>query len=226
MRRLAFILAAALLASPTLTSPASAVPTGNQVFFEAPYLMRVAPGTTLNYVYKHVTTKADLGESFEETLDMEVTAPSDDASKRIASVEIHRGARESEAGPFPTMNGNPISLVLLERDVKEMAQLSKGSPFYLRNRLRDHLGTGTVEPASFTFDGKTVEGWKLIMTPFVEDPNKDKLLELANRRYEFLFSDAVPGGLYSIRVVTPAKEGGGNIIETSLTLTGATPPAK
>lgn len=221
MRRLAFILAAALLAS-----PASAVPTGNQVFFEAPYLMRVAPGTTLNYVYKHVTTKADLGESFEETLDMEVTAPSDDASKRIASVEIHRGARESEAGPFPTMNGNPISLVLLERDVKEMAQLSKGSPFYLRNRLRDHLGTGTVEPASFTFDGKTVEGWKLIMAPFVEDPNKDKLLELANRRYEFLFSDAVPGGLYSIRVVTPAKEGGGNIIETSLTLTGATPPAK
>ncbi|MBS9478021.1 hypothetical protein [Ancylobacter radicis] len=217
MRRLALILAATLLAG-----AAHAAPTGNEIFFEAPYLSRVAPGTTLNYVYKHVTAKADFGEGFDETIDMEVTAPADDTTKRIASVEIHRGARESEAGPFPTMNGNPISLVLLERDVKEMAQLSKGSPFYLRNRLREHLASGTVEPTRFEFGGKTVDGWKLIMRPFAEDPNKDKLQELAQRRYEFLFSDEVPGGLYAIRVVTPAKDGASNIIETSLTLTGST----
>ncbi|MFD2031217.1 hypothetical protein ACFSKM_14745 [Ancylobacter dichloromethanicus] len=66
------------------------------------------------------------------------------------------------------------------------------------------------------------------MRPFTEDPNKDKLLELAGRRYEFLFSQAVPGGLYSIDVVTPKADGSGNIIETSLTLTGASaaPAAK
>lgn len=200
---------------------ALAAPTASQLFFETPYLSKVAPGTTLTYAYKHVTSEAKLGESFDETLEMKVSAPADDPSKRIAEVLIHRGDKEGEAGPFPTQNGNPISLILLERDVKEMAQLSKGSPFYLRNRVREHLGTGTVEPAHFAFDGKEVDGWKLTMLPFAEDPNKDKLLELAQRRYVFLFSDQVPGGLYSIDVVTPKADGGANIIETSLTLTGA-----
>lgn len=205
-----------------------AAPTGSQLFFEEPYLSKVEPGTTLNYAYKHVTAEAKLGEGFDETLAMKVTAPADDPSKRIAEVVIRRGAREGEAGPFPTLNGNPISLILLERDVKEMAQLSKGSPYYLRNRVRDHLATGTVEPARFSYDGKEVEGWKLSLRPFAEDPNKEKLQELTGRRYEFLFSEAVPGGLYSIDVVTPKADGTSNIIETSLTLTGATaaPAAK
>lgn len=221
MLRLATRCAAVVLSLACATA-VWATPTGSQLFFETPYLSKVEPGTTLNYAYKHVTAEAKLGEGFDETLAMKVTAPADDPAKRIAEVVIRRGEREGEAGPFPTLNGNPISLILLERDVKEMAQLSKGSPYYLRNRVRDHLATGTVEPARFSYDGKEVEGWKLSLRPFAEDPNKEKLLELAGRRYEFLFSDAVPGGLYSIDVVTPKADGTSNIIETSLTLTGAT----
>ncbi|GLK73681.1 hypothetical protein KHC23_16165 [Ancylobacter dichloromethanicus] len=228
MLRLASTFAAAATFAAFLATAALAAPTASELFFEAPYLSKVEPGTTLTYAYKHVTSEAKLGEGFDETLDMKVSAPADDPSRRVAEVVIHRGEKEGEAGPFPTMNGNPIALILLERDVKEMAQLTKGSPFYLRNRVREHLSSGTVDPARFSFDGREVEGWKLTMRPFTEDPNKDKLLELAGRRYEFLFSQAVPGGLYSIDVVTPKADGSGNIIETSLTLTGASaaPAAK
>ncbi len=88
--------------------------------------------------------------------------------------------------------------------------------------MRDALGTGTVEEARFDYQGKQVAGWKMTMTPFASDPNKDKLAELVGRRYVFLFSDEVPGGLYEIRVVTPKLDGSANIIETSLTLSGAT----
>ncbi|RTL97830.1 hypothetical protein EJV44_07640 [Ancylobacter aquaticus] len=221
MLRLAIRTAAATSFTVFLASAALAAPTAAELFFEQPYLSKVAAGTTLTYAYKHVTAEAKLGDGFEETLEMKVGAPADDPTKRIADVLIHRGDKEGEAGPFPTMNGNPIAMILLERDVKELAQLSKGSPFYLRNRVREHLSSGTVAPARFSYDGHEVEGWKLTMRPFAEDPNKDKLLELAGRRYEFLFSDAVPGGLYSIDVVTPKAAGDANIIETSLTLTGA-----
>ena len=216
---------AGALAAFIFTTAALAGPTATELFFDTPYLTKVPPGTTLNYAYKHTTSKADLGEGFDETMAMQVTAPPEDTSKRVADVVIRRGDKEGEAGPFPTMNGNPIALVLLERDVKEMAQLSKGSPFYIRNRVRDHLANGTVAPARFTYDGREIEGWKLSMQPFAGDPNKDKLQELAGRHYEFLFSDQVPGGIYAIRVVTPAKDGASNIIETSLTLTGAAAPA-
>lgn len=216
---------AGALAAFIFTTAALAGPTATELFFDTPYLTKVPPGTTLNYAYKHTTSKADLGEGFDETMAMQVTAPPEDTSKRVADVVIRRGDKEGEAGPFPTMNGNPIALVLLERDVKEMAQLSKGSPFYIRNRVRDHLADGTVEPARFSYDGREIEGWKLSMKPFAGDPNKDKLQELAGRHYEFLFSEQVPGGIYAIRVVTPAKDGASNIIETSLTLTGAAAPA-
>ena len=222
MKRLATGLAALLLMTAT---GALAAPTGSDLFFEKPYLNSVPPGTKIAYDYKHVATEEKLGESFDEKLELNVSAPPEDASKRIAAVDIWRGDRHNEAGPFPTMNGNPISLVLLERDVKEMAQLTKGSPFYLRNRVRDSIANGTVEATTFDYAGKPVEGWKLTMAPFANDPNKDKLAEVAGRRYEFLFSDAVPGGLYAIRVVTPKADGKSNIIETKLTLTGASAPA-
>lgn len=214
----------AIMLGAVVSGAALAAPSATELFFDTPYLARVAPGTTLDYTYKHATSSKDLGDSFDETLAMKVDAGPDGGDDRVANVVIHRGEKEGEAGPFPTRNGNPISLVLLEREVKELAQLSKGSPFYLRNRLRDHLAAGTVEPARFSFDGHEVEGWKLTMTPFADDPNKDKLLELAGRRYQFLYSQAVPGGLYEIRVVTPGKDGAANLIETSLTLTGATAP--
>ncbi|TCK31579.1 hypothetical protein EV667_1690 [Ancylobacter aquaticus] len=222
MLRFAHTLAAAAsVATLFATAALAASPTASELFFEKPYLSKIEPGTTLTYAYKHVTAEAKLGDGFDETLELKVGAPADDPSKRIADVLIHRGGKEGEAGPFPTMNGNPIALILLERDVKELAQLSKGSPFYLRNRVREHLASGTVTPARLTFEGREVEGWKLTMRPFTEDPNKDKLQELVGRRYEFLFSDAVPGGLYSIDVVTPKADGAANMIETSLTLTGA-----
>lgn len=221
MKTLARAVGALLLTiSPVLANPSAA-----ELFFDAPYLSRIEPGSTINYAYKHATTEAKLGDSFEEKLEMKVSAPAEDPKQRIAEVDIWRGDRHTEAGPFPTMNGNPISLILLERDVKEMAQLTKGSPFYIRNRVRDHIATGTVTPATFNYDGRSVEGWKLSMTPFAEDPNKDKLAELSGRRYEFLFSDAVPGGLYSIEVVTPKADGSANIIETRLSLSGAAPAA-
>lgn len=215
---------ASFVAAVLLSTVALAAPSATQLFFDTAYLPQLPAGTTLNYVYKHVTSEEKLGESFDETLAMKVEVEPTDAAKRVADVEIHRGDRIGEAGPFPTQNGNPIALVLLERDVRELAQLSKGSPFYLRNRVREHLATSTVEPTRFSFGGKEIEGWKMTMVPFAEDPNKDKLLELGARRYEFIFADEVPGGLYSVRVVTPAKEGTTNIIETSLTLTGVTAP--
>lgn len=221
MKRIALSLAALVLAG----SAALAAPTATELFFDKPYLSSVAPGSKLTYVYKHVTTKPDLGESFDEKVEMNVDAAPENAAGRVADVDIWRGDKHTEAGPFPTMSGNPVSLVLLERDVREMVQLSKGSPFYIRNRVRDALGTGTVEEARFDYQGKQVSGWKMTMTPFASDPNKDKLAELVGRRYVFLFSDEVPGGLYEIRVVTPKLDGSSNIIETSLTLSGATTPA-
>lgn len=218
MRRLLACLAVAA-SLPVLAGTAIAQPGPVELFFETPYLAKLPNGTRLSYDYVHTTARKDLGDSFDEAMQLTMTPAEDDAAKQVAKVDIRRGQSEQGAGPFPALN-NPLTLVLMEREAKEITELSKGSPFYIRNRLRTALGEASVEPANFDYDGKPVAGWKMVMTPFAKDPHKDQLAEIINRRYEFVFSDQVPGGLYAISVVTPQADGKSNLIETRLTLDG------
>ncbi|MBS7544936.1 hypothetical protein KHC19_17735 [Ancylobacter oerskovii] len=203
---------------------AIAQPDPVELFFETPYLAKLPDGSQVSYTYAHTTARKDLGDSFDESMQLTLVPAPEDAAKQIAKVDIRRGEAEQGAGPFPALS-NPLTLVLLEREAKEITELSKGSPYYIRNRLREALATAKVEPATFDYKGKTITGWKMIMTPFAEDPHKQQLAELINRRYEFLFSDEVPGGLYAARVATPQADGKANLIETRLTIDGAAAPA-
>lgn len=222
---LAALLLTAPLSAAQFEMPAGPTPTATALVFETPYLASLPPGRHLAYVYRHTTEKPDLGEGFTETIDLSVAPAAD--GKREARVAIQRGEQASEAGPFPLEAGNPLVLMAMERDVREIAQLSKGSPFYIRNRLRDALAAATVEPVRIEEDGRSLEGWKLSMTPFAADPNRERLGEIAGRRYEILFAREVPGGLQSIRITTPKADGTGALIETEVNraVQGAAPAA-
>ncbi len=221
MRRL--LASFAVVASLSLAGAAAmAAPTGAALFFETPFLADLPAGTTLSYSYHHTTTDPSLGESFDEKMEMKIAAAPEDAAKRVADVDIFRGTQHREAGPFPVALGNPLALVLLEREAKEIAQLTKGSPFYIRNRMKEALMNAKVEDIRLSYAGKDVPAWKLDMAPFATDPHKEQLQEIANRSYSFVFSQAVPGGLYEVRVVTPKADKSGTMIETVVTLAGST----
>ena len=89
-----------------------------------------------------------------------------------------------------------------------MSRTLRGSPYYIRNRIREALGAATpAEPARFVFEGREVEGWRVAVSPFAQDRNRDRLREHAEKRYELTFSDAVPGRLYELRTSTPGADG-------------------
>ncbi|MCK0196261.1 hypothetical protein MWN34_04975 [Ancylobacter sp. 6x-1] len=219
----AFAVPAAFPLAAQTASAAPAAPGPLDLFFNTPYLAGLPSGATLSYAYVHKTARPDLGDSFDETMKLSLAPAQEDAAKKVATVAIFRGTAERGAGPFPAL-GNPMTLVVLEREAKELTELSKGSPYYIRNRLRDGLASAKVEPTSFSYDGKMIDGWKMSMTPFASDPHKDQLLELIGRSYEFVFSKDVPGGLYAVKVLTPQKDGSAPMIETRVTLTGNTQP--
>ena len=117
--------------------------------------------------------------------------------------------------------GNPVIVAVMEQDVKDMQKALGGSPFYFRNRLREALaGQRPAEATTIEFGGKTVEAWKVSFKPFENDEqNRGKLREYAGRSYELTFSDAVPGGLYALRTVTP-KPDGGDLVSEELVVKG------
>lgn len=206
-----------------LTGPALAEPTSSSLLFETPALVGVPTGTTLVYRLERTVAQPAAG-LLPSTSTVELSLQPDASGGREAKVEIVTGERRQPAGPFPSLVGNPVLLVLLERDVAEMSRILHGSPFYIRNRIREALGEATLaEPAPFTFENREVEGWRVAVSPFARDRNRDKLREYAAKRYEFILSGAVPGGLYEMRMVTPNRDGS-PLVEDRLAFERSQPP--
>jgi hypothetical protein len=211
----------------SLAAPATAGPDAASLLFEAPALANVPTGTTIVYRLARTVSGGGAGaDPAPSTSAVELSLHATAGGERQARIEIVSGERRQGAGVFPSTVGNPVVLFLLERDVAEMSRLLGGSPYYIRNRIREALGNATpAEPIRVTFAGRPLEGWQVAVSPFVHDRNRDKLREHADKRYEFTFANAVPGSLYAIRLVTPAADGGA-LVEDRLVLDAVKSPGE
>ena len=103
----------------------------------------------------------------------------------------------------------------------EMNRLTKGNWRYFQRSIKFAISdSARIEPVSFNFKGKTVEGEKITITPYVKDPRRNQFADFADKRYEFIFSAKIPGSLYQISTVVPAKSGSDKepLIRETLTL--------
>ena len=92
-----------------------------------------------------------------------------------------------------------ITIHFLERDIALMAKDTGGSNGFFRNRIRDAFKSpSAVREVKFQFNGASLEGTEIIVTPFVANPYADNFKLYVNKRYEFIFSDQIPGGVYRI----------------------------
>ncbi|GLK77185.1 hypothetical protein GCM10008171_24390 [Methylopila jiangsuensis] len=199
---------------------AFAAPTAVQLVFESGGLKTLAPGATLSYRFARETDDKTLAPAFQDEVKLVVTAA--EGGGKAATVAMFTGARAQSYGPL-SADGNPVIIAVLEQDVREMQKLLGGSPYYIRNRMRDAINAGErVEPVRFELAGKPVDGWKVTLKPFARDAQRDKLKDFADRSYELTFSDAVPGGLYSLVTVTPRKSAETPLLVENLTFSGVT----
>lgn len=89
---------------------------------------------------------------------------------------------DRKIGPFPISGGDPSLTFFLETVARDMAALTGGSPFYIRNRLKDALFRGGE---------LREEGGLRIATfePFVQDRNKDRMLGFETLVLSFAIDD-------------------------------------
>lgn len=213
---LAIALAVTPLASVTLAgaapmSPAQQATPSQAAPARAPSDQRIALAETLLFQTRHlqnVQAPAILVYTFHKEGKLE--AGFDDqvklilAANKTASLSFLSGARQRMAPQVDDAEGNPVLLAFLERDIAEMHRLTGGSSAYFRKRIRLALADGAqVRPQRFQYGGKALDGSEVSIEPYRRDPMHERFEQFTAKRYIFLMSAQVPGGVYQVHTVVP-----------------------
>ena len=186
-------------------------------------LHMLKPPATLNYSYRK---SGSLEPGFTDSVNLKL-ARLPDGKCCQASGDFLTGERRTPLPEVEQAQGNPVILFFLERDIREMQRLTKGSTVYFRKRIRMALyEAAKVSDARFTYKGKTVTGKEIVINPYKDDPNRAKFEKFTGKQYVFSLSDDVPGGVVAIRTQIPAAAGADALLEEELLLAQAAAPGK
>lgn len=129
---------------------------------------------------------------------------------RLAPLDAAEGPRlalsRSENGTalpvadFPVSGPNPVLLFFLENVVRSVAAQTGGSPFYIRNRIREALAAAPV--------GDGAGPRTTVLRPFEADPNRARLGDFAGLAIAITFDPDAPGRLIELKADTGAGAAG------------------
>lgn len=193
------------------TPPAGAAET-YQLLFREGVLSGVGADDTLSYIARRSGRSAPepveaAGQDMapppaELRLDLSV-APGDEVI-----LTAIRGETRQRAGTFPGSVGNPLIMYFLETVLRDMASQAGGSPFYIRNRIKDALlRDADIRPLALSLGGGTVAAQEVTLHPFAEDAARDRMSGFADLTLVAVVSDEVPGWYYSLTATAPAAPG-------------------
>ena len=178
----------------------SAAPSAQSLLFDANYLVPLNAPSRLVYDYSAKTADPALfGKSFDDEVAMRLLPSAQGGGEKEVTFDMFTGNHQHTIGPLTRVTGNPIIMMFLEKDVSEMNMHIGGQPVYFRNVIRMAFREkAKLEPATITWEGKPVPATKITIQPFLGDPNGERMQLFKSKTYEFVVSDAVPGGIYQI----------------------------
>ena len=196
---LALLLTALVQPPVTLAADPSQFTEAEKILFVTPHLQGLQPGTSLRY---DVRRTGSLQEPFDDKALLTIDTVDE---KTAALVDYLSGDRNLSLPPFPDLNGNPILLHFLEREIREMNRLTGGSANYYRKRIRMALATDPqVIDISVERDGKSVAATRIRISPYLDDPARARYEKFATRVYEMTLSPAIPGGIVRLAAILHA----------------------
>ena len=150
-------------------------------------------------VYDRIVSPLKKGESGDtDTIGLQLT--SDDNAALI----LHRGPQMRVIGTFPASVGNPLIMYFLETAVADIAQQSGGSPFYMRNRIKEALlKDAEIVPVSVRVGDRDIAARQVTIRPFAKDKARDQMGRFAELALDVTVSQDVPGWYYSLKASVP-----------------------
>ena len=206
-------------AAPASQEASSEINEGQRLVFMNELMGNVPAGSVLEYSF---TSSGKDRESFADRVKVRVSRVADDG-RRDLQFDFLTGTHRLDFHPATAYKGNPVPIHFLERDISELSKETGGDIGYFRNRIRHAFAHPQIQPAKIALNGQELDGMSVSVVPFVDDPNKERFPAYANKRYDFVFSDRIPGGLYRIHTTVPGEAGGAPVVEEDLIFKSQTP---
>lgn len=167
--------------------------------FETPHLNNISHPETLTYRYEQTSP-----QRLTDSVSLHVTKIHPDGTKYV-SFEFMTGERRIFFPAVDHFSGNPLLMLFLEHDVREMKDQTGIAAAYFRNRIREaFVDRAILSDSSVQWDGRAVGARLISLKPFADDPRLQKLPSFRGKQYSFLLSDRVPGQIEQLEAEMPA----------------------
>lgn len=212
MRALPLVAALLLLGTGAVAQqPTAQTPASRDVatlLFETPQWAQAPAETDISYRYARKGSNPTLhGASFEDRIRLHIEK-GDQAENRTVRVEMFSGEHRQAAGPFADVTTNPVLLIFLEHHVQQLAKLLHANPRYLKNAIRTAWREkADVSNSETTIGDRRLSATRIVVKPFVDDPNKARMNGLEGLTYTVAISDSVPGRIADIHISAPLNDG-------------------
>jgi hypothetical protein len=112
------------------------------------------------------------------------------------------------------MTGNPLLSLFLENHIDALSAQLHANPRYLKNAIRAGLrDKAKIVAGPVEIGGRSVAGWHVSVAPFVDDPNRARMLGLDAMTYDFAVTKELPGEIAEIRVTAPGPQGAAPLLD-------------
>jgi len=184
------------------------------------HLLNIEQPARLHYEFVKTGSYED---GFVDDVYLDIVKINEDGT-RDAVLAFFSGDLKQKVSPSNVNNitGNPVIGIYLQGDVYEMSRFTEGGWKYFHRQIKMAIADNNEsEPVTVELDGKQYQGEKIVLLPYEKISKKSRLKEFADKRYEFIISDEIPGKLYQIRtVINDAENPAVPLVEEVLTLTG------
>lgn len=166
------------------------------LLFATPHLAQTKPGAVIGYAHTRRTFDASrIGPDFDQRITVENGTEADPVTRIVLDAE--GAARQLD--PFRGVPGNPLLMVFLENTVRSVSRATGGSPFYLRNRIREALADRLeMQPMILATGNARLPARALSVRPFEGDKNADRMGPFALIELRFVVAEAAPGMLVAM----------------------------
>lgn len=202
---LRFLAAAVVLCSSSLFAFES-LNDAQTLIYDTAHLQNTSATQTVNYEYIHTDTES--GETITDKVRLSVLKERE-ADRRDVSIDFLSEERRMPLPNFDDYRANPVIIAMLEHLAQTMGRDTGGGVLYFRNRIRDGLAGEDIKIISAAAAPESdLPAYKeFVIKPFVKDPYLAERPEYTEAQISLRFSEAVPGQLLSIKLVSgPEKE--------------------